>query len=216
MLELLFPRRAGTGPKLLLLGAHSDDIEIGAGGTVLRLLERLPGASVLWVVFSAQGQRAVEAETGAALFLEQARERRILVKTFRESYFPYVGHEIKDFFEDLKQLIDPDLIFTHFRGDLHQDHQTICNLTWNTFRRHTILEYEIPKWDGDMGRPNVYVPLDSETCRRKVRYVIECFKSQSTRHWFTEETFMSLLRLRGVEAGERYAEAFFAPKLVLG
>jgi len=216
MFELLFKRDVGTAPQLLLLGAHSDDIEIGAGGTILKLLEEFSDARVYWIVFSANGARAVEAETSANHFLKGAREKRVFVKDFRESYFPYVGDEIKDFFEELKHQFEPDLVFTHFREDLHQDHQTICNLTWNTFRNHTILEYEVPKYDGDLGRPNVYQPLSASICEQKIGYLMESFPSQTVRPWFTEDTFYSLLRLRGIEAQTVHAEAFYARKLVLG
>jgi LmbE family N-acetylglucosaminyl deacetylase len=215
MFELLFKRDVGTEPKLLFLGAHSDDIEIGSGGTVLKLLQRFPKASVFWVVFGADGERAREAVSSADRFLKDAGEKRVIVKDFRESYFPYVGAEIKEFFEDLKQAFDPDLVVTHYREDLHQDHQAICNLTWNTFRNHTILEYEIPKWDGDLGRPNTYVPLSPEICRKKVHYILESFPSQTKKQWFTEDTFLSLMRLRGVESHEYYAEAFYSRKLVI-
>ena len=215
MFELLFKREVGSSPKLLLLGAHSDDIEIGSGGTILRFLERFPGAVVYWVVFSAVPERAVEAQESAKLFLSGIAESHVMVKDFRESYFPYEGGQIKGFFEELKGLVDPDLVLTHFREDLHQDHRTISSLTWNTFRNQTVLEYEIPKYDGDLGRPSVFVPLSADTCERKIRYLMRAFRSQTQRPWFTEDTFRSLLRLRGVEAHEKYAEAFHLRKLVM-
>lgn len=211
MIDFLAPH---SNPKILLLGAHSDDIEIGAGGTILQLLEEVPDAEVHWVVFSAPGKRDTEARASAALFLNGASHKETIVKNFRESYFPSVVDEIKDFFEQLKAT-DPDLIFTHYRDDLHQDHRTICNLTWNTFRNHTILEYEIPKWDGDLGRPNVYFPLNSRICQQKVQYLMDCFQTQKSKNWFTEDTFLSLMRIRGVESQEQYAEAFHARKLVI-
>ena len=215
MFELLFKRDVRTAPKLLFLGAHSDDIEIGVGGTVLKLMEKFPNASVFWVIFSADKVRAAEAEASAKCFLEGSSEKRVVVKNFNESYFPYVGAEIKDFFEELKLGFEPDLIFTHFREDLHQDHRTICDITWNTFRNHTILEYETPKYDGDLGRPNVYVPLSTAICEKKIRYLMEKFPSQTEKSWFTEDTFLSFLRLRGVEAQVKYAEAFYSRKLVI-
>ncbi len=215
MFESLFRRDVGSAPKLLLLGAHSDDIEIGAGGTVLRLLRRYPDASVHWVVFSADQQRASEAKASADLFLGAALEREVVIKDFRDGYFPFDGAEIKDQFELLKSRIDPDLIFTHSHEDAHQDHRTICSFTWNTFRQQAILEYEIPKWDGDLGRPNLYVPLNQDACEEKLGYIMESFQSQRKRNWFTEDTFWSLLRLRGVESQHKYAEAFYSRKLVI-
>lgn len=201
-------------PRLLFLGAHSDDIEIGAGGTVLRLLQRYPTAQVRWVVFSAPGERKAEAIASANQFLEKATRPQITVETFRESYFPSVSDDIKDYFERLKTT-EPDLIFTHYRDDLHQDHRVICNLTWNTFRNHTILEYEIPKWDGDLGRPNVYVPLGAAFATSKIRHLMACFATQTSKNWFTEDTFLALMRIRGVECQRTYAEAFHGRKIVL-
>ena len=202
---------------ILCLGAHSDDIEIGCGGTILGLLARNPNVSVHWVVFSAEGARRSEALESARRFLRLAQSKTMLVKRFRGSFFPYVGSKIKETFEELKQACKPDLVLTHYRRDLHQDHRVISDLTWNTFRDHLILEYEIPKYDGDMGIPNVFVPLDEKTCRAKVRHLLESFQTQRSKHWFTEDTFMSLLRIRGIESGPHatYAEAFYCRKLVL-
>jgi len=203
--------------RVLCLGAHSDDIEIGCGGTVLKLLRDHPGSHVMWVVFSAKGARRQEAVQSAEMFLRQAGSKTIETKTFKESFFPYCGEAIKAYFEKLKQAINPDVIFTHYRQDLHQDHRVVCELTWNTFRRHQILEYEIPKYDGDLGRPNLYVPLTDAVCNAKVKLLMAGFSTQRSRQWFTEDTFYSLLRLRGVEANspERYAEAFHAKKVVV-
>ena len=203
--------------RILCLGAHSDDIEIGCGGTILKLLRDHPGSHVVWVVLSARGRRKQEATASAKAFLEGARSVKIETKPFKESFFPYHGEDIKEYFERLKTTIKPDLILTHYRHDLHQDHRVVCDLTWNTFRRHQILEYEIPKYDGDLGQPNVYVPLTDVVCKNKVRLLMEGFSTQRSRHWFTEDTFFSLLRLRGIEAGAqaRYAEAFYGRKLVL-
>jgi LmbE family N-acetylglucosaminyl deacetylase len=202
---------------ILCLGAHSDDIEIGCGGTILRLLRAFKNCDVTWVVFSATGQRKREAISSARRFLKGARKTRLITKEFKESYFPYRGEKIKELFEQLKISVVPDLVFTHYRHDMHQDHRVICELTWNTFRNHQILEYEIPKYDGDLGQPNVYVPLSKDLCDAKVRYLVEGFSTQRSRQWFTEDTFYSLLRLRGIEshAVERYAEAFYGRKLVL-
>jgi len=171
-----------------------------------------------WVVFSAKAQRRREALSSAKRFLKDARATTIITKGFKESFFPFRGEEIKKFFEQLKKHEAPDLIFTHYRYDLHQDHRMICELTWNTFRNHQILEYEIPKYDGDLGQPNVFVPLTRAICENKVRYLIDGFSTQSSREWFTEDTFYSLLRLRGIEsnAPDKYAEAFYGRKIVLG
>jgi LmbE family N-acetylglucosaminyl deacetylase len=201
--------------QILCLGAHADDIEIGAGGTMLRLLQEHPGAKVHWVVFSARGPRQIEAQQSASLFLEQAGARKVSTLDFRDGFFPYQGEAIKEAFEVLKAEVDPDLILTHASGDAHQDHRLINELTWNTFRCHSILEFEIPKYDGDLGRPNVFVPLTSETCQRKIDHLVAAFPSQAGKHWFTDETFRSILRLRGIECGSHYAEAFFGRKLLL-
>lgn len=216
MLPLQFSKRKRP-LKVLCLGAHSDDIEIGCGGTILRLLAEMPDLEVRWVVLSARGQRKKEAEASAKRFLQGARRKRVVVKQFKESFFPYVGEKIKAYFEQLKGEYDPDLILTHYRHDLHQDHRVVSDFTWNTFRDHLIWEYEIPKYDGDMGVPNVFSPLSREVCGEKVRLLIEGFGSQRSRRWFTDDTFWALLRLRGIEAGSscRYAEAFYTRKMVI-
>jgi LmbE family N-acetylglucosaminyl deacetylase len=218
MLSLRFGQELPGALRVLCLGAHSDDIEIGCGGTILRLLHSYKNCDVTWVVFSATAQRRREAMGSARRFLKDARTKTIVTKGFKESYFPYRGEDIKEYFEQLKKRVAPDLIFTHYRQDLHQDHRAICELTWNTFRHHQILEYEIPKYDGDLGQPNFYVPLTRTLCRKKVQYLMEGFSTQRNRQWFTEDTFYSLLRLRGIEsnAPDKYAEAFYARKLVLG
>jgi LmbE family N-acetylglucosaminyl deacetylase len=203
--------------KVLCLGSHSDDIEIGCGGAILRLVEQYPACKFYWVVFSAIGVRKAEAQRGAELFAGTARLERSLLKDFPDGFMPFVGSEVKSVFEELKQAISPDLIFTHQGKDAHQDHRLISELTWNTFRDHLILEYEIPKYDGDMGRPNVFVPLEPGVGEKKARNIVETFKSQHTKHWFEESTFLSLMRLRGMECNARsgYAEAFYCRKLVL-
>jgi LmbE family N-acetylglucosaminyl deacetylase len=202
---------------VLCLGAHSDDIEIGCGGTILRLVEEHPGCVFHWAVFSANGVRGGEAERAARLFAGPTGLRGPLLKTFRDGFMPFVGAEVKAVFEELKQAVSPDLILTPHRKDAHQDHRLIGELTWNTFRDHLILEYEIPKYDGDMGQPSVFVPLEAEVCQKKVRYLLEAFQSQHTKRWFEENTFLSLLRLRGMEcnAPSGYAEAFYCRKMVL-
>jgi LmbE family N-acetylglucosaminyl deacetylase len=210
-----------TKPRLghvLCLGAHCDDIEIGAGGTVARLVEEHPGLSVTWVVFCSTDLRAREARASAEAMLAGVKAKDIVVKAFRDGFLPYQGGEVKEAFEALKIRATPDLILTHYRGDLHQDHRLVSELTWNTFRDHFILEYEIPKFDGDLGAPGVFVPLDEAQVRRKTDHVLRSFPSQAARSWFTEETFRAILRLRGVESNAPggYAEAFYCRKLILG
>ena len=201
--------------RVLCLGAHSDDIEIGCGGLILQLLSNRP-VDVDWVVFSAIGRRAQEARRGAALFLRKARSRRVVLKEFRDGFFPHDGVAIKEAFEELKSGPPPDLVMTHYRDDRHQDHRVLSDLAWNTFRDHLVLEYEIPKYDGDLGSPNCFVPLDRRTCEQKVRYLQKAFGSQRDKHWFGSETFMGLMRLRGMEcrASGGYAEAFYARKVL--
>jgi LmbE family N-acetylglucosaminyl deacetylase len=202
---------------ILCVGAHSDDIEIGCGGTVLKLVAANPNVAVHWLVLSADGDRADEARASAERFIGGAPNREVEVASFRERYFPHLS-ELKEFFDTLGDRIHPDLILTHHGGDAHQDHRAVAELTWNTFRDHLILEYEIPKYDGDLGRPNVFVLLEEELARRKVQAVLEGFPSQAGHYWFREETFLGLLRLRGVEArsASGFAEGFHARKLVLG
>jgi LmbE family N-acetylglucosaminyl deacetylase len=201
---------------VLCLGAHSDDIEIGCGGTILKLVAADPDLKVHWVVLSAQGDRADEARTSAERFLSGTPNQEVEVASFRERYFPYLP-DLKEFFDTLGGRVQPDLVLTHYGGDAHQDHRVVAELTWNTYRDHLILEYEIPKYDGDLARPNVFVGLDEDLARRKVRAALEGFPSQAGHFWFTEETFLGLLRLRGVEArsASGFAEGFHARKLVL-
>jgi LmbE family N-acetylglucosaminyl deacetylase len=217
MIHLNLEKGASGALEILCLGSHSDDIEIGCGGTILRLAEQYPGAVFHWVVFSAVGVRAAEAQRAAELFAGPTGLRGPLLKTFPDGFMPFRGAEVKTVFEELKPTISPDVIFTHNRNDAHQDHRLIAELTWNTYRDHLILEYEIPKYDGDMGQPSVFVPLQAEVCKKKVRYVMEAFQSQRSRRWFEEDTFLSLMRLRGMEcnAPSGYAEAFYCRKLVL-
>jgi LmbE family N-acetylglucosaminyl deacetylase len=202
---------------VLCLGAHSDDIEIGVGATLLSMIERGAQLDVHWYVLSGAGERACEAHASAADFLSKAASAKVEVMAFQDGFFPEQGEAIKSWFEMLKARVDPDLIFTHYRDDAHQDHRHVCRLTWNTFRDHSILEYEIPKWDGDIGQPNLYVPVSADALRRKVDLLAAHFGSQRSKQWFDAETFLGLARLRGMEcrAPERYAEAFFARKLTL-
>jgi LmbE family N-acetylglucosaminyl deacetylase len=214
--NLLFAGHAGETFKVLCLGAHSDDIEIGCGGTILRLLEEHPAAEVCWVVLGATGPRKKEAIESANRFLAAAQNKEVITREFRDGYFPHMWAEIKDFFEELKKKNQPDLILTHYRADLHQDHRLVSELTWNTFRNHLILEYEIVKYDGDLGVPNFFVQLAEPIARKKIETILDCFKSQKDKSWFTEDTFSSILRLRGVESNSpgKYAEAFYGRKMV--
>jgi LmbE family N-acetylglucosaminyl deacetylase len=212
-------RFAGPEDRLsvLCLGAHSDDIEIGAGATLLSMQERGVRLDVHWCVLSGIGEREIEARASASDFLSAAQRSQIEIMSFRDGFFPEQGEAIKSWFEALRERVDPDLILTHREGNAHQDHRHVCRLTWNTFRDHCILEYEIPKWDGDMGRPNLYVPISAGALKRKVDLLITHFGSQRSKQWFDSETFLGLARLRGMEcrAPERYAEAFVGRKLVL-
>jgi LmbE family N-acetylglucosaminyl deacetylase len=216
MLNLTLGQGGRAPLRVLCLGSHSDDLEIGCGGTLLTLIASRSDVSVEWIVFSASDDRAAEARTSAMQFLEGAADTSVQVERFRDGFFPYVGHDIKQYFEELKRRCSPDLIFTHYRDDRHQDHRLISDLTWNTFRDHLILEYEIPKYDGDLGSPNLFVHLDEAICRRKVRAITSMFQTQLNRHWFTDDTFFSLLRLRGIEAASPtgYAEGFYCRKAV--
>jgi LmbE family N-acetylglucosaminyl deacetylase len=217
MISLDLDGSATETRQVLCLGCHSDDIEIGCGGTILRLAMEHPDWVFHWVVFSATGPRAAEARQAAAQFLEPSRLMGPILYNFQDGFMPFAGTEIKAAFEALKKTVSPDLIFTHNRQDAHQDHRLIAEMTWNTFRNHFILEYEIPKYDGDMGRPSVFVPLSSAVSQKKVHVIMDCFRSQHDKHWFQPETFQSLMRLRGMEcnAPSGYAEAFYCRKLVI-
>lgn len=218
MLSLNLSRGPQSTLRVLCLGAHADDIEIGCGGTLLQLLGACPNAHVTWAVFSAAGPREREARIGASMFLERAASQKVAIMNFRDGFFPYDGASIKECFEQLKKDAAFDLIFTHYRDDRHQDHRVISDLTWNTWRNHLILEYEIPKYDGDFGSPNLFVPLVQDVCRRKVDHILEAFRTESKKAWMDEDTFRAVLRLRGVEcaAPDKYAEAFYCRKLIFG
>jgi LmbE family N-acetylglucosaminyl deacetylase len=216
MLPLRFAKTGDRPLHVLCLGSHSDDIEIGCGGTILRLLEEYDAVCAHWVVFAANSERRDEAEKSAGLFLAKASRKDIIVKNFRESFFPYTADEIKGYFESLKQEVSPDVVFTHYRHDLHQDHRLVSELTWNTFRNHFILEYEVIKYDGDLGSPNFFVHLEEAVCKKKIALVVDSFKSQAQKDWFTPDAFWSVLRIRGIEskASGNYAEGFYCRKLV--
>ena len=217
MLKFVLDIKKDQALKVLCLGAHSDDIEIGCGGTVLKLINQYKNAQVYWVVLSAKGKRKKEAADSAKAFLADAKSETIIIKGFKDGFFPYIGGEIKEYFEELKQAFCPDFIFTHYRNDLHQDHRLVSELTWNTFRDHLIFEYEIPKYDGDLGPPNLFIYLDEATCRKKVQHIFNIYKTQGENQWFSEETFQSILRIRGVESNSptKYAEAFYCRKTVI-
>lgn len=198
------------------MGAHADDIEIGIGGTLLKLTEENPDLEIWWVVFSASGVRNREAQESANDFLSLVKIREIRVASFRESYYPSEWPAIKEYLEEIKAKFDPEVVFTHYRNDRHQDHRVLSDLAWNTFRNHLILEYEILKYDGDLGQPNIFIPLSEELCNRKVELLLKHFETQSTKHWFTRDTFEAMLRIRGIECVSETgrAEAFYCRKLV--
>ncbi len=215
MLSLSLPR--GEPLKVLCLGAHCDDIEIGCAGTLMTLQERHPGMSFDWVVFTREGTRELETRKAAAAIHGATAAASVEVLDYRMSYLPYQGAEVKDRFETIKRKTDPDLIFTHCLADRHQDHRLIAELTWNTFRNHLVLEYEIPKYEGDLGQPNLYVPLSDAIAGRKLEMLTTCFPSQQSRAWFGRELFQAHLRLRGIECNSPsgHAEAFHARKATL-
>jgi LmbE family N-acetylglucosaminyl deacetylase len=203
--------------KILCLGAHCDDIEIGCGGTILRLIQENPELEFYWVVFSSNGVRKKEALRAARMFLKNASRSRVVIKNFRDSFFPFEGKAIKEYFEQIGKRFKPDVVFTHYREDLHQDHRLISEFTWNAFRNHLILEYEIPKYDGDLGSPNFFAGLDETLCTAKIRNILSCFRSQAGKQWFSEDTFRALLRIRGIESNAegRYAEGFYCRKALV-
>lgn len=216
MLPLKLPA-AGERLSVLCLGAHSDDIEIGAYATLLQWISTGAKLNILWCVLSGIGDREAEARGSADAFLQGTESATVEVMSFKDGFFPTQGEQIKEWFETLKERFNPDLILTHRRDDAHQDHREVCRHTWNTFRDHLILEYEIPKWDGDLGQPNLYVPVAERCLERKIELLIKHFGTQRSKHWFDDETFRGLARLRGMEcrANERYAEGFFARKIAV-
>jgi LmbE family N-acetylglucosaminyl deacetylase len=216
MLRVVLPPERQRPLKLLCLGAHADDIEIGCGGTVLRLAAEVPDLVARWIVFSGAGPRETEARSSAAAFLKNVSEKQVEVLGFRDGYFPFQGADVKDCFEAFKRDFDPSLILTHWQGDAHQDHRLVAELTHNTFRDHLVLEYEIPKYDGDLGNPAFFVPLTRAQLRRKIETIGRQFPSQHGRSWFSEETFLAIAKLRGIccNAPEGLAEAFYVRKVV--
>jgi len=216
LLRLILPPNRRESHRLLCLGAHADDIEIGCGGTILRIATEIPGLIVRWIVFSGDERRRTEARNSAAAVLENVSEKQIEVLGFRDGYFPSQGANIKDHFEAVKRDFDPSFILTHRQNDAHQDHRLLAELTFNTFRNHLVLEYEIPKYDGDLGNPNFFVPLTRAQLQQKINTISHHFVSQQGRSWLTEETFVAMARLRGIgcNAPEGVAEAFYARKIV--
>jgi len=203
--------------KILVLGAHCDDIEIGCGGTLLSIIKDNPNVDICWVVFSSNERRKQEATNGAHEFCTNVNKLDLRIFDFRDGFLPYHGEQVKEVFESLKKEINPDLVFTHYRHDLHQDHRLVSELTWNTFRDHLILEYEIPKWDGDLGIPNSFVHLDEDLGLKKIKILQQTYNSQQNKAWFTDDLFWSLMRIRGMESNSpsRIAEAFYSRKSVL-
>ncbi|HHH50210.1 MAG TPA: PIG-L family deacetylase [Saprospiraceae bacterium] len=216
MISLQFEQQEGAGLKILCLGAHCDDIEIGCGGTLLKMIEAGKVAQIKWIVFASNEERKKEAIASAEAFLINVSNKEITVLNYRDAFLNFSALAIKEFYELIKKTFDPDLIFTHYRNDRHQDHRLISDLTWNTFRSHLILEYEIPKYDGDLGIPNSFFHLTEAIAKRKVNIMLEKFQSQKNKHWFDQETFLSLMRIRGMEAAclTKYAEAFHMRKVV--
>lgn len=207
----------GEGPlRVLALGAHADDIEIGCGGTLLRLAAERRDLEVVWVVFCSTPERAAEARASAAAFLAGVPRSRVIVHDQRDGFLPYSGAAVKELFEALKREVSPDLVLTHQRDDRHQDHRLVSDLTWNTWRDHLVLEYEIPKYDADLGAPNLFAPLPPTVLDRKISLLLEHFPSQAGKRWFDPELFRALARLRGMECGaaEGLAEGFHARKAV--
>jgi LmbE family N-acetylglucosaminyl deacetylase len=217
----LFPQtdHVNETKHILCLGAHCDDIEIGCGGTLLQLLEHNTNIEITWVVFTSSDERKIEAEVGVKLFTQGVKKLTLKVFNFRDGFLPYSGIELKEAFEAIKSdITPPDLILTHYRNDLHQDHRKVSELTWNTFRNHMILEYEIPKWDGDLSTPNTFIHLTDNIGKKKIAYLQQAYNSQQAKKWFTDDLFWSLMRIRGMECNspENIAEAFYTRKLVLG
>ncbi len=202
---------------LLCLGAHCDDIEIGCGASLLKLLRANPNIELHWQLFTSTPERKKEAMLGAERFGKHAKDLFVEIRDFRDGYLPYSGLEVKEAMQDIARRVKPDLVFTHYRHDLHQDHRKISELTWNSFRNHLILEYEIPKWDGDMGQPNTFIEIDQDTAREKVALLQEVYNSQQNKNWFTDDLFYSLMRIRGMEcnAPSQLAEAFYTRKAVI-
>ena len=217
MLPVNFGEKDNEVKTFLFLGAHCDDIEIGCGGTIQKLVRSYPNSNYHWIVFSSNANRKSEAQSSATDYMAGITQKNIVINEFKNGYFPQEWANIKDYMEKLKSQVRPDVVFTHYRNDLHQDHRVVSELTWNTFRDNTILEYEIAKYDGDLGQPNCFVHLSKEQSTYKVKKILQHFQSQKDKHWFTEEVFLSLMRLRGLESisPSGYAEAFYSRKMII-
>ena len=214
MLPLVLRGLTEQGP-ILCIGAHCDDIEIGCAGTLLRLAREYPQARFVWAIFARDQGREVESRRAAGSLL--GTPPKLCFFDFQPSFFPANFELIKNSFEELKVHLNPCVVFTHCLHDRHQDHALLAQMTWNTFRSHLILEYEIPKYEGDLGHPNLFAPLSADDLNQKVRVLMECFPSQRVRPWFTDDTFRALARLRGIECSSPtgFAEAFHARKICL-
>lgn len=217
MIPLSLSKADGEPLNVLCVGAHCDDIEIGCGGTLLSILRKNSDVSIYWQVLCSSPTREIEAKNGAKRFCEEARSLEINIHRFRDGFLPFAGTEVKECFEQCKQEFEPDIVFTHYRDDRHQDHRMVADLTWNTYRNHLILEYEIPKWDGDLGSPNTFVNIDKAVADKKIESLISVYPSQKNKNWFTRDLFWSMLRIRGMESNSpsKLAEAFYARKLIL-
>ena len=203
--------------RVLCLGCHPDDIEIGCGGALLRLFEENPAVEVLWAVLSGDEIRAQEARVSADRWLAALSAKEVVQASFPDRFFPAQAEQVKRYIHGIAERFSPDVIFTHRRDDAHQDHRLVAEITWSAFRNDLILEYEIPKYDGDLGNPNIFVELDKSGAQRKVSALMECFESQRTKPWFSEDVFWALMRLRGLECNSptNYAEGFYCRKLVI-
>lgn len=217
MLKMTLEKKKGKYPKVLCLGAHCDDIEIGCGGTLLNLIDEYQDIEFCWITFCSNPEREQESYKSFETFLQGVQKKTINIFNFKDGFLPYQAEKVKDFFEKMKKVFVPDVILTHYRDDRHQDHRTVSDLTWNTYRDHLILEYEIPKYDGDFGTPNLFVELSEATYRQKISNILQVYASQQDKHWFTEDIFLATARLRGMEAcaKSKYAEAFYCRKIVL-
>jgi LmbE family N-acetylglucosaminyl deacetylase len=217
MLKITLEKKKTLNPKVLCLGAHCDDIEIGCGGTIMNLIDGYQNIEFYLVVFCSTQEREEESYKSFEIFLKKVRKKSINIFNFKDGFLPYQTDKVKDVFEKMKKTFVPDLVLTHYRDDRHQDHRTVSDLTWNTYRDHLILEYEIPKYDGDFGTPNFFVELSEATCRQKIDNILHAYTSQQDKHWFTEDIFLATARLRGMEAcaKSKYAEAFYCRKIVL-
>lgn len=217
MLRLVPEARGGRPLRLLCIGAHSDDLEIGCGGTILTWLTSMPAVDITWVVLCAEEIRAAEARRSARVLLARATARKVIIANFRDCFLQSQYADVKSYFEDLKRGVNPDVVITHWLQDRHQDHRLAAELTWNTWRNHLVLEYEIPKYEGDLSTPNAYVPISASLARRKISHLNRCFSSQRSKDWFAADTFLGLMRIRGLESRSPsgFAEAFHARKLVL-